>query len=65
MIGAALDALRAVYDPSFALDIVSLRHVYDLHAAGNRVVIDMTLTATGCPVSESLPGQAAAAGCRA
>ncbi len=58
---AALAALRAVYDPELALDIVSLGLVYDLHAEGNRVVVDMTLTTPGCPVSESLPDQAAAA----
>jgi metal-sulfur cluster biosynthetic enzyme len=58
---AALDALRAVYDPELALDIVSLGLVYHVGAEGNRVVIEMTLTTPGCPVSESLPDQAAAA----
>jgi metal-sulfur cluster biosynthetic enzyme len=58
---AALDALRDVYDPELALDIVSLGLVYGLRAEGSRLVVEMTLTTPGCPVSESLPDQAAAA----
>lgn len=58
-------ALSNVYDPELALDIVSLGLVYDLRAEGNRVVIEMTLTTPGCPVSESLPDQAAAAAAEA
>jgi metal-sulfur cluster biosynthetic enzyme len=58
---AARHALRQVYDPELALDIISLGLVYDLRAEGNRVVVEMTLTTAGCPVSESLPDQAAAA----
>jgi metal-sulfur cluster biosynthetic enzyme len=60
-LAAALDALRGVYDPELALDIVSLGLVYDLRAEGSRLVVEMTLTTPGCPVSESLPDQAAAA----
>jgi metal-sulfur cluster biosynthetic enzyme len=58
---AARDALKAVYDPELALDIVSLGLVYDLRAEDDRIVVEMTLTTPGCPVSESLPDQAAAA----
>ena len=39
----------------------ALRAVYDLRAEGDRVVVEMTLTTPGCPVSESLPDQAAEA----
>ncbi len=58
---AALEALRTVYDPELALDIVSLGLVYDVRADGNRVIADITLTTPGCPVSETLPDQAATA----
>jgi len=57
----ARDALSGVYDPELALDVVSLGLVYDLRAEGDRIVVEMTLTTPGCPVSESLPDQAAAA----
>jgi metal-sulfur cluster biosynthetic enzyme len=58
---AVRDALAQVYDPELGLDIISLGLVYELRAEDNRVVIDMTLTTVGCPVSESLPDQAALA----
>ncbi len=58
-LSSARDALCNVYDPELALDIVSLGLVYDLRAEGDRIVVEMTLTTPGCPVSESLPDQAA------
>jgi metal-sulfur cluster biosynthetic enzyme len=60
-IEAVREALSNVYDPELGLDIVSLGLVYDLRADDNCVVIEMTLTTPGCPVSESLPDQAALA----
>lgn len=52
---AARAALGCVYDPELCLDVVSLGLVYDLCEEGDRVVVEMTLTTLGCPVSESLP----------
>jgi metal-sulfur cluster biosynthetic enzyme len=58
---AARDALRNVYGPELAIDVISLGLVYDLWAEGNRVVVEMTVSTPGCPVSESFPDQTAAA----
>src|SRR5665213_2648573 len=54
-------ALREVYDPELGLDIISLGLVYDIHEVDNELIVDMTLTMPGCPVSESLPEEADAA----
>ena len=48
-------------DPELCLDVVSLGLVYDMRIEGANLVVDMTLTTPGCPVSESLPEQARAA----
>ncbi len=68
LLDAAWHALRDVYDPELALDIVSIGLVYDVRlldpsepGARAAIEIDMTLTTPGCPVSESLPDEARAA----
>lgn len=57
-IGAAWAALGCVYDPELCLDVVSLGLVYDVREEHGNVVVEMTLTTPGCPVSESLPIEA-------
>ncbi len=57
----AYDALRNVWDPELAIDIVSLGLVYDARMVEGTLEVDMTLTTPGCPVSDSLPQEATAA----
>lgn len=52
---SAWNALAGVYDPELYLDIVSLGLVYDVREQNGVLVVEMTLTTPGCPVSESLP----------
>lgn len=60
-VNAAWNALSSVYDPELYLDVVSLGLVYDVRAADGAIVIEMTLTTPGCPVSQTLPEMARAA----
>ena len=50
--------LHQVVDPELGLDIVDLGLVYDIRQDGDGVVVEMTLSTPGCPVSESLPAEA-------
>ncbi|MHB1876187.1 MAG: metal-sulfur cluster assembly factor [Streptosporangiaceae bacterium] len=57
-VSAAWNALAGVYDPELYLDVVSLGLVYDVRVADGVLVVEMTMTTPGCPVSESLPEEA-------
>jgi len=51
-------ALSTIYDPELPVNIYDLGLIYDLDvAADGHVDIRMTLTAPGCPVAQTFPGQ--------
>jgi FeS assembly SUF system protein len=55
--GDLIAALKTVYDPEIPVDIFELGLIYRLDVDNDRnVVIDMTLTAPGCPVAGDMPG---------
>lgn len=50
-------ALKSVYDPEIPSDIYELGLIYKVDIEDDRtVLIDMTLTAPGCPVAGEMPG---------
>ena len=50
-------ALKTVFDPELPVDIYELGLIYRVDNHDDRdVVIDMTLTAPGCPVAGEMPG---------
>ncbi|SHO61416.1 FeS assembly SUF system protein [Pseudoxanthobacter soli DSM 19599] len=50
-------ALKTVYDPEIPADIYELGLIYKIDIDDDRtVLIDMTLTAPGCPVAGEMPG---------
>jgi ATP-binding protein involved in chromosome partitioning len=55
---AVLDALRAVEDPDFHKDIVSLGFVKDVKVEGSSVSFRIVLTTPACPVRERFRTQA-------
>jgi FeS assembly SUF system protein len=52
-----IEMLKTIYDPEILVNIYELGLIYniDVSDSGN-VVIKMTLTAPGCPVAQSFPG---------
>jgi len=54
---AVTAALKTVYDPEIPVDIYELGLIYRVTVnADKAVIIDMTLTAPGCPVAGEMPG---------
>jgi FeS assembly SUF system protein len=55
--GKIIAALKTVYDPEIPVDIYELGLIYDIEIDDDKdVTIRMTLTAPGCPVAGTLPG---------
>ena len=53
-----IEALRTCYDPEIPVNIYDLGLIYELDVEPSGAVgIRMTLTAPGCPVAGSLPGE--------
>jgi FeS assembly SUF system protein len=51
-----IDKLKTVYDPEIPVDIYELGLIYKVDVSDAKdVVIDMTLTAPGCPVAGEMP----------
>jgi len=54
---ALIDSLKTVFDPEIPVDIYELGLIYKVDVSDDRaVVVDMTLTAPGCPVAGEMPG---------
>ena len=50
-------ALKTVFDPEIPVDVYELGLIYKVDLSDDRdVLIDMTLTAPGCPVAGEMPG---------
>ena len=52
-----VDKLKTVYDPEIPVDIYELGLIYKVDLSDEKdVVVEMTLTAPGCPVAGEMPG---------
>nr|WP_085930204.1 SUF system Fe-S cluster assembly protein [Asticcacaulis biprosthecium] len=52
-----ITAFKSVFDPEIPVDIYELGLIYRVDVSDDRhVVVDMTLTAPGCPVAGEMPG---------
>ena len=49
-----MEALKDVHDPEIGIDIVNLGLVYDIDITDAEIRVRMTLTAPGCPLSQSI-----------
>lgn len=51
-----VEKLKTVYDPEIPVDIYELGLIYKVDVSDDKdVVVDMTLTAPGCPVAGEMP----------
>ncbi len=57
--GRVIGALRTVFDPEIPVNIYDLGLIYGLSIdpAMGHVAVQMTLTAPGCPVAQTFPGE--------
>jgi FeS assembly SUF system protein len=54
---ALIEKLKTVYDPEIPVDVYELGLIYRVDVSDDKdVVVDMTLTAPGCPVAGDMPG---------
>lgn len=53
-----LEALRDVYDPEIPVNVVDLGLVYGLEIRDNKVYVQLTMTAPGCPFHVQLTADA-------
>ena len=52
-----IEAFKSVFDPEIPVDIYELGLIYRVDVSDEKdVVVDMTLTAPGCPVAGEMPG---------
>lgn len=52
-----IEALKTVYDPEIPVDVYELGLIYKVDVSDDRdVLVEMTLTAPGCPVAGEMPG---------
>ena len=51
-----IEKLRGIFDPEIPVNIYDLGLIYRIDISSSRdVVVDMTLTAPGCPVAGTMP----------
>jgi FeS assembly SUF system protein len=51
-----IEKLKTVYDPEIPVDIYELGLIYKVDVSDDKdIVVDMTLTAPGCPVAGEMP----------
>jgi len=51
-----IEQIKTVYDPEIPVDIYELGLIYKVDVSDDKdVVVDMTLTAPGCPVAGEMP----------
>ncbi len=52
-----IEMLKTIYDPEIPVNIYELGLIYNIDIDDDKnVAINMTLTAPGCPVAQSFPG---------